>query len=189
MASERIQRRIDRLMDQIEEAMDQLNWESVRDCSQAVLALDEENRDAAAFLASAERALGASTRFQSSQITPAFQPTAPPAEPVPTPIQTPTPAPTPVQLTPVPPAIQSTPPPPLVPSTPAPPAIPSMPATPAAPATSFADGRYQVKQLLGEGGKKKVYLAHDTLLDREVAFALIKAEGMDEASRQRITRV
>ncbi len=27
---------------------------------------------------------------------------------------------------------------------------------------------------LGEGGKKEVYLAQDTLLDREVAFALVK---------------
>ena len=42
MASERIQRRIDRLLDQIEQAMDQLQWETVRDCAQAVLALDEE---------------------------------------------------------------------------------------------------------------------------------------------------
>jgi ribosomal protein L40E len=31
--------------------------------------------------------------------------------------------------------------------------------------TSFAGGRYQVKKFLGEGGKKKVYLAHDTMLD------------------------
>ena len=54
--------------------------------------------------------------------------------------------------------------------------------------TSFANGRYQVKKLLGEGGKKKVYLAQDTLLDREVAFALIKTEGLDEVSRTRITR-
>ena len=49
-------------------------------------------------------------------------------------------------------------------------------ATEAAPSTeptSFANGRYQVKKFLGEGGKKKVYLAQDTLLDREVAFALI----------------
>jgi len=46
--------------------------------------------------------------------------------------------------------------------------------------TSFANGRYQVKRFLGEGGKKRVYLAQDTLLDREVAFALI--------SRTRITR-
>ncbi|HEY91003.1 MAG TPA: protein kinase [Dehalococcoidia bacterium] len=54
--------------------------------------------------------------------------------------------------------------------------------------TSFADGRYQVKKLLGEGGKKRVYLAHDTRLDRDVAFALIKTEGLDEEARSRITR-
>ncbi len=54
--------------------------------------------------------------------------------------------------------------------------------------TSFANGRYEVKRFLGEGGKKKVYLARDTLLDREVAFALIKTEGLDEVSRTRITR-
>ncbi|MCH8351959.1 MAG: protein kinase [Chloroflexi bacterium] len=41
---------------------------------------------------------------------------------------------------------------------------------------------------MGEGGKKKVYLAHDTTLDREVAFALIKAEGLDDVSRTRIQR-
>ncbi len=54
--------------------------------------------------------------------------------------------------------------------------------------TSFANGRYEVKRFLGEGGKKKVYLAHDKLLDRDVAFALIKTEGLDEVSRTRITR-
>jgi tetratricopeptide (TPR) repeat protein len=54
--------------------------------------------------------------------------------------------------------------------------------------TSFAGGRYQVKKFLGEGGKKKVYLAHDTLLDRDVAFALIKTEKLDDASRTRIIR-
>jgi len=54
--------------------------------------------------------------------------------------------------------------------------------------TSFAGGRYQVKQFLGEGGKKGVYLARDTTLDREVAFALIKSEGLDETSRTRIQR-
>ena len=41
---------------------------------------------------------------------------------------------------------------------------------------------------MGEGGKKRVYLAHDATLDREVAFALIKAEGLDETSRTRIQR-
>ncbi len=54
--------------------------------------------------------------------------------------------------------------------------------------TSFANGRYEVKRFLGEGGKKKVYLAHDALLDREVAFALIKTEGLDDTSRERIQR-
>jgi tetratricopeptide (TPR) repeat protein len=54
--------------------------------------------------------------------------------------------------------------------------------------TSFASGRYKVKKFLGEGGKKKVYLAHDTVLDRDVAFALIKTEKLDNASRQRVSR-
>jgi tetratricopeptide (TPR) repeat protein len=53
---------------------------------------------------------------------------------------------------------------------------------------SFANGRYEVKKFLGEGGKKKVYLAHDTLLDRDVAFALIKTEGLDDIGRDRIKR-
>jgi tetratricopeptide (TPR) repeat protein len=65
--------------------------------------------------------------------------------------------------------------------------------SPAAPSpapvpTSFANGRYQVKKFLGEGGKKKVYLAHDTVLDRDVAFALIKTEKLDETARTRIKR-
>ena len=54
--------------------------------------------------------------------------------------------------------------------------------------TSFANGRYQVKKRLGEGGKKKVYLAHDTRLDRDVAIYLIKTEKLDETGRIRITR-
>ncbi|MFQ6025969.1 MAG: protein kinase [Dehalococcoidia bacterium] len=62
----------------------------------------------------------------------------------------------------------------------------SSPSAPAPP--SFANGRYEVKRFLGEGGKKQVYLAHDSLLDREVAFALIKTEGLDDVSRMRITR-
>ena len=45
-----------------------------------------------------------------------------------------------------------------------------------------------MKHMLGEGGKKKVYLAHDTLLDRDVAFALIKLDGLDELTRPRIAR-
>ena len=69
------------------------------------------------------------------------------------------------------------------------PAVPAQnPTIPARQPDSFADGRYQVKRFLGEGGKKKVYLAHDTTLDRDVAFALIKTEGLDDTSRQRIQR-
>jgi len=52
--------------------------------------------------------------------------------------------------------------------------------------TSFGGGRYAVKRFLGEGGKKKVYLAHDMKLDRDIAFALIKTEGLDAAGRTRI---
>ena len=47
--------------------------------------------------------------------------------------------------------------------------------------SSFADGRYLVRKFLGEGGKKRVFLAHDELLVRDVAFALIKTEGLDES--------
>ena len=54
--------------------------------------------------------------------------------------------------------------------------------------TSFDGGRYQIQKFLGEGGKKRVYLAHDTTLDRDVAFALIKTEGLDDAGRERISR-
>jgi len=63
------------------------------------------------------------------------------------------------------------------------------PAKPPSPQpTSFASGRYKVKKFLGEGGKKKVYLAHDATLDRDVAFALIKTEKLDEVARTRIIR-
>src|SRR5437870_1108521 len=46
--------------------------------------------------------------------------------------------------------------------------VPQSHATGASPTppqpTSFGKGRYQVRRFLGEGGKKKVYLAHDSLL-------------------------
>jgi len=67
-------------------------------------------------------------------------------------------------------------------------AEPVPPSPPSPEPTSFAAGRYQVKKFLGEGGKKKVYLVHDTLLDRDVAFALIKTEKLDDASRTRVSR-
>ena len=134
MASERLQRQIDRLLDEAEQAIAQRDWAAVRQRAQDVLAIDPENEEGQAFFAAADRGLEISAPSPASE-------TAPP-----------------------------------IPAT-----IPEQP-------TSFANGRYQVKQSLGEGGKKKVYLAQDTLLDREVAFALIKTEGLDETSRSRIAR-
>ena len=69
----------------------------------------------------------------------------------------------------------------------APPQAPTPAPTPAVP-TSFASGRYQVKRFLGEGGKKRVYLAHDSRLDRDVAFSLIKTEGLDASGLARVRR-
>ena len=120
MASERVQRRIDILLDEADQAIAQSDWSVVRDRAQNVLALDPDNGDAATFLAAADRALASSGQPPASTSTPTSkEPTA------------------------------------------------DQP-------TSFANGRYQVKRFLGEGGKKKIHLAQDTTLDREVALARIK---------------
>ncbi len=68
-----------------------------------------------------------------------------------------------------------------------PPPAPPAPVAPPLP-KSFADGRYTVQSFLGEGGRKRVYLAHDTKLDRDVAFAAIKTEGLDADGVTRIRR-
>jgi len=141
MASDRINSRIERLLDQIEHEADQQNWQRVIDLAQEVVGFDSENVDAKAFLQVAEE------RLSSSRAAPT--------------------APSDHQTSGA--AYVST-------------------ISTASQPSSFASGRYQVKKLLGEGGKKKVYLAQDTLLDREVALALIKTEGLDEASRSRIHR-
>ena len=65
---------------------------------------------------------------------------------------------------------------------------PAPPAPPSPEPTSFVSGRYQVKRFLGEGGMKKVCLAHDTVLDRDVAFGLIKIERLDDQAKTRFTR-
>ncbi len=66
-------------------------------------------------------------------------------------------------------------------------AVSVAPSAPPLP-TSFASGRYNVRSFLGEGAKKRVYLAHDTKLDRDVAFALIKTEGLDADGIVRVRR-
>jgi eukaryotic-like serine/threonine-protein kinase len=62
-----------------------------------------------------------------------------------------------------------------------------MPPSPALLA-SFAGGRYQVQRIIGEGGRKRVYLAHDAKLDRDVAIAVIKTEGLDADGLTRVRR-
>jgi class 3 adenylate cyclase/tetratricopeptide (TPR) repeat protein len=131
MPSERVQRQIDRLLDEAEAAIARLDWEGVRARSNAVLALDPANVDARAFLDAAGRA-GADPAAGA----PAAAATSP---------------------------------------------------TPALPA-SFAGGRYAVRRFLGEGGRKRVYLAHDERLERDVAVAIIKTEGLDEQGLMRVRR-
>ena len=46
MPRQRIQQRIDRLFEQIEEAVDERSWERVRELSEDVLTLDPDNGDA-----------------------------------------------------------------------------------------------------------------------------------------------
>jgi len=133
MASDRLQRQIERLLDEADQAIIGEDWATVSSRARSVLAIDPENTERLAYLAAADRALSGSVPQPTASSTPSA------------PIITPTPEP-----------------------------------------TSFSNGRYQVKRFLGEGGKKKVYLAQDTTLDREVAFALIKTEGLDETSRTRI---
>ena len=80
MASERFQRRIERLLDEADEALARYDWEAVRQAAQAVLAIDPENGDGLTFLATVERAL-ASTPGSSTTQSPGSAPaTAPRAE-------------------------------------------------------------------------------------------------------------
>jgi DNA-binding CsgD family transcriptional regulator len=51
---------------------------------------------------------------------------------------------------------------------------------------SFGAGRYVVQRLLGDAGQKRVYLARDSRLQRDVAIAVIKAEGLDTAALARV---
>ena len=135
MPSERVQRQIDRLLDQAEAAAAEEDWVRAADCARKVLAVDANNPDAAAFLSMSEGQGNALPREARRDA----------ALPV---------------------------------GAPAPPLLP----------TAFAGGRYNVRRFLGEGAKKRVYLAHDTKLDRDVAFALIKTDGLDADGLVRVRR-
>src|SRR4029453_3665557 len=56
------------------------------------------------------------------------------------------------------------------------------------PRDGMCAGRYRIQRLLGEGARKRVYLAHDTRLARDVALALIKTEGLDAGALARVRR-
>jgi eukaryotic-like serine/threonine-protein kinase len=62
------------------------------------------------------------------------------------------------------------------------------PAVPGREPATFADGRYRVERFLGEGAHKRVFLARDTMLDRDVAFALIRGEALDKGRADRVRR-
>ncbi len=134
MPSERVQRQIDRLLDQGEAAAAEEDWERVADCARKVLAVDAGNEDAAAFLSMAE-GQGSVPPHETQKH--ASSSSGAPAPPLP---------------------------------------------------ASFASGRYAVRSFLGEGGRKRVYLAHDGKLDRDVAFAAIKTDGLDADGVTRISR-
>ncbi|MEU2183591.1 protein kinase domain-containing protein [Streptomyces thermolilacinus] len=54
---------------------------------------------------------------------------------------------------------------------------------------SVANGRYQLRDLLGEGGMASVYLAYDSALDRHVAIKTLHTElGREQSFRERFRR-
>jgi class 3 adenylate cyclase len=52
----------------------------------------------------------------------------------------------------------------------------------------LAEGRYRVRSFLGQGGRKRVYLADDSSSNREVAVALFDTEGVQAAIQARARR-
>ncbi|GHI06335.1 serine/threonine protein kinase [Streptomyces cellostaticus] len=54
---------------------------------------------------------------------------------------------------------------------------------------ALAGGRYQLRDLLGEGGMASVHLAYDAVLDRQVAIKTLHTElGREQAFRERFRR-
>ena len=134
MPSDRVQRQIDRLLDEAEQAIAGRDLALVEARCDAALALDAQNADALSYLAAARQRLHGQAGTAEAQST-----GAPPPAPAPLP-------------------------------------------------ASFVNGRFVVQSLLGEGGRKVVYRAHDMRLDRDVACALIKTNGLDAGERERVQR-
>ncbi|MDP9238757.1 MAG: AAA family ATPase [Chloroflexota bacterium] len=138
MPSERIQRQINRLLDEAEAAASESDWPRVRELARDILAADGENPDAVGFAAMAARRLASGP---SEGLTLAAN-GGPDRE-----------SHSDTRL-----------------------------------AASFVGERYQVRRFLGEGAMKRVYLAHDTKLARDIAFALIKTEQLDADGLVRVRR-
>ena len=81
MASERIQRRINKLLDEADGAVTALDWDIVRARAEAVLAFDPENTEAIAYQEATERAIDRIAPA-SSQTTSSPAPTATPDQPL-----------------------------------------------------------------------------------------------------------
>ncbi|MSQ15636.1 MAG: hypothetical protein EXR50_07220, partial [Dehalococcoidia bacterium] len=144
MTSERIQRKIDSLLDDAEQAINNSDWALVLDRAKQVLTMDPDNGDGLFYLAAAERGVAAVSGGASPGREPSLSATDGAA-------------------------------------------TADVSAKRTLP-TSFVNGRYVVKRFLGEGGKKIVYETNDNILDRDVAYAEIKTEGLDDVGRQRIKR-
>ena len=67
MASDRIQRRIEILLDEADEAVADSDWPVVRDRAQNVLRLDPENSDALSFLAAADRDMPSQSNLSATE--------------------------------------------------------------------------------------------------------------------------
>jgi hypothetical protein len=66
MPSERIQRRIDKLLDESDEAYARQDWAVVETTANSALGLDPENEDALAILAAKARMTGESNPFETT---------------------------------------------------------------------------------------------------------------------------
>ena len=159
MTSSFLERQVQRLLSQAEEALDKGNWTAVREAGAKILALDPANADAPALVAAADRALGGegihhrgtegAEERREDEVDPGVGATATPRPP---------------KATGKgrggieghsaadagkgdPDASGRSP-------------LQQAAAAPVLP-TSFANGRYTVKRFLGEGGKKKVYRSEE----------------------------
>src|SRR5215212_6212316 len=71
---------------------------------------------------------------------------------------------------------------------PAPPPVEQRGELPDGAPETVDDGRYRLLEFLGQGGRKRVYLAEDTAAGRRVAVALFDTEGVAAAVQARARR-